>query len=147
MGFQNVSTYLNSGNVIFSSERVHVPDIQKRLEETFGFNIPALVRSMEDIIHLAKSIPSNWENNDEQKTDILFLWDEYNSANSINLIKTHPEVDYLIYIDGAIVWNILRDEYSKSGMNDFIKSKLYKNMTARNVNTVRKLAEICSTKS
>ncbi len=61
---------------------------------------------------------------------------------SIHLIKINPEVDRLIYIDGAIIWNISRDEYKKSAMNKFIGSIIYKNMTARNVNTIRKLAEI-----
>ena len=139
--FEDVSTYINSGNVLFSSEHIDVPAIEKRLEEIFGFSIPVLVRSMEDIIHLAKSIPENWENNNEQKTDILFLYEEYDSKESINLIKTNPEIDRLLYIKWAIVWNIFKSEYSKSGMNEFIKSKLYKNMTARNVNTVSKLAQ------
>lgn len=96
--FEDVSTYINSGNVLFSSEHIDVPAIEKRLEEIFGFSIPVLVRSMEDIIHLAKSIPENWENNNEQKTDILFLYEEYDSKESINLIKTNPEIDRLLYI-------------------------------------------------
>lgn len=41
-----------------------------------------------------------------------------------------------------IVWNLSKVDYATSGMKKFIGTKLYKNMTARNINTVRKLAEL-----
>ena len=56
--------------------------------------------------------------------------------------ETNNNVDTLIYIEGALIWNLRREHYSKSGMNTFIGTPIYKNMTARNVNTVRKLAEL-----
>ena len=58
--------------------------------------------------------------------------------------KSNPDVDSLEYIAGAgaIVWHILKKEYGKSGMNKFIGTEIYKNMTARNINTVRKLATL-----
>ncbi len=46
------------------------------------------------------------------------------------------------YSPGSIVWNIPRKDYDKSGLHKFIGTVLYKHMTARNCNTVRKLAEI-----
>lgn len=142
MGYTNVSTYINSGNVIFDAESEDFSKVAWVLEETFGFSIETIFRSGENILKLAGEIPKDWNNDDEQKTDILFLWDEYDSAKSLDLIKAHPEVDRLLYLPWAIVWNISRTDYVKSGMNEFIKSKLYKHMTARNVNTVRKLSEL-----
>lgn len=142
MGFQNVSTYINSGNVIFESEKHDFSNVEKTLKATFWFEIPVVFRTRESVIELAGRIPSKWQNNEEQKTDILFLWETYDNAESLKLIKTNPEVDHLLYIDGAIAWNIPRAKYNKSKMHDFIGTPLYKNMTARNVNTVRKLANL-----
>ena len=142
MGFQHISTYINSGNVIFSSEKDDFSNIEKILSETFGFQMHVVIRSAENIVNLASKIPKKWTNDEAQKTDILFLWDEYDSSSSLHLIEQNPLVDRLIYIDSAIVWNIYRAEANESKMDDFIGTKLYKNMTARNVNTMRKFREL-----
>jgi len=144
MGYENVLTYINSGNVIFETKRKNTGalagEIEKMLKKTFGFPIPTVVRDEKNIQKVAKAIPKKWENNKDQKTDVLFLWKKFDKKGTIQLIKTTPKVDTLKYIDGAIIWNVDRAKYNKSGMNDFIGTDVYKHMTARNVNTVRKLA-------
>lgn len=142
LGFDNVSTYINSGNVIFESDNAKFSNIESALAEKFGFEIKVVIRDEYNIRHLAETIPREYENNAEQKTDILFLWDDFDSPDSIDLIKIHPDIDNLHYISGAIIWNISKSNYSKSGMHKFIGSTVYKHMTARNINTVRKLAEL-----
>jgi uncharacterized protein (DUF1697 family) len=140
--FNNVSTYINSGNVIFESDNDDFSHIESALAEKFGFEIKVVIRDEYNIRHLAETIPREYENNAEQKTDILFLWDDFDSPDSIDLIKIHPDIDNLHYISGAIIWNISKSNYSKSGMHKFIGSTVYKHMTARNINTVRKLATL-----
>lgn len=146
LGFENVSTYINSGNVIFESDRVAdqvmLNSIEKALLKTFGFEIKTLVRSKENIQKICAQTSSEWINGDGQKTDVLFLWDEFDKKDSLELLAGKPGIDNLKYIDGAIVWNIDRSKYAKSAMNKFIGTLIYKNMTARNINTVRKLAEL-----
>lgn len=143
--FTNVSTYINSGNVIFESDVKDITtlhkDIEKALKKHFGFEISMVIRDAKTIQKLCKAIPQNWTNDTEQKTNVLFLWDEFDSKKSIGLITT-SSVDTLIYSNGAIIWNIQKADYNKSGMHKFIGTKIYKNMTARNVNTVRKLGEL-----
>lgn len=142
LGFSDVSTYINSGNVIFkTAAEVSTSHIEKALHKTFGFEIKVIVRDSKNIQKLCKALSSDWTNDTEQKTDILFLWDEYDNKQSIDLIKTSP-VDTLKYISGALVWNVKRKDYSKSGMNKFIGTAVYKHMTARNINTVRKLSAL-----
>lgn len=144
--YQNVSTYINSGNVIFESERnishESVKNIESAFEKEFGFFIRFLIIPAENLKKILEKIPENWENNSEQKTDILFLWGDFCSEKSLELIKINPEVDNIFYTSGAIIWHIEKKNYSKSGMNKFIGTKIYKNMTARNVNTVRKLVTL-----
>lgn len=143
LGFANVSTYINSGNVIFDSEQINQSTLASKIEEgiakTFGFSVPVIIRTAENIQNLAKDVPASWRNDSDQKTDILFLWDKFDSEETIKLIKTNPEVDELIYFPGAIVWHLDKKNYAKSGMHKFIGTEVYKNMTARNINTVRKL--------
>lgn len=145
LGFENVSTYINSGNVIFEADKTKESDLALKIEKAihvhFGFPVQVVVRSQKNIEKVAKTIPEDWEN-DIHKTDILFLWDEYASKKSLRLIEPKEGIDNLIYTNGAIVWNLDRKNYSKSAMNRFIGTELYKNMTARNVNTVRKLFDL-----
>lgn len=141
LGHGNVSTYINSGNVIFESKTLpKAGDIEQVLKKTFGFAIGVVLRDSASIAKVVKAIPAGWDNNAEVKTDVLFLWDEYSKKSSLSLITPHPEADKLKYTDGAIIWRITRKFHTKSGVRKFIGTPLYKNMTARNVNTVRKLA-------
>ncbi len=143
LGYENVRTYINSGNVLFdvraSLSDEDVTAIEKAIEKKFGFHVPTVVRSRADISALLKKIPSEWTNNTEQKTDVLFLWDSHDSKKTLALIASTPGVDTLIYMKGAIIWHVDREQYAKSGMHKFIGTGIYKAMTARNVNTVRKL--------
>lgn len=146
--FQNISTYINSGNVIFDSnekdESVLTAQVETILQKAFGLKIPVVLRSLAEIKKVAETIPSEWTNDVEQKTDILFLWKSYCSKKTLGLIKQVEGIDNLKYVAGAVIWNVDRKHYSKSGMNKFVGTEVYKNMTARNVNTVRKLLELMS---
>lgn len=142
LGFLNVSTYINSGNIIFETDKKELDGlITKALHKKFGFEIRVLIRDSNNIQKLCKSIPDGWTNDTDQRTDVLFLWSEFDNKKSISLIKT-SEVDRLKYSNGAIIWNINKQDYKKSGLNKFVGTVLYKNMTARNVNTIRKLNEL-----
>ena len=143
LGYKNVITYINSGNVIFETEKDDlISSIEQKIEKTFGFHVRVVTRTKKDIENICDRVPKVWVNDSKEKTDVIFLWDEYKSKSSLNLIETNPKVDTLKYIDGAIVWHLKKDDYNKSGMNTFIGTPIYKNMTARNINTVRKIAAL-----
>jgi len=50
-----------------------------------------------------------------------------------------PNIDEVIYIDGSLVWHLEKKNYRKSGITRMAKTEIYKNMTVRNINTVRKI--------
>lgn len=148
LGFENVSTYINSGNVIFETSLTDTQGmmhrIEKEIEKDFGFKVRVLVKDLKNIRSILARIPAKWLNDAEQRTDVIFLWENYNKKSSLALIKINPEVDSLMYTNGAIIWSIKRSDYKKSKMNKFIGTEVYKNMTARNINTTRKLQELMS---
>lgn len=146
LGFKNVSTYINSGNVVFETNETEVVKIVEKIEQAilkkFKLTIRVVVRDAKNIAKVIKAIPKDWVNDKEQKSDVLFLWEEYCTKASLKLIKVNPKVDTLKYVEGAILWHVNKKDYGQSGMNKFIGTKVYKNMTARNVNTVKKLANL-----
>jgi uncharacterized protein (DUF1697 family) len=146
LSFANVSSYINSGNIIFQSDDKDIGNLVQKIEQAikkeFSLPLRVVVRDSKNIEKLCKAIPADWTNDTDKRTDVLFLWKEYDSKKSIDLIKANPGVDILKYVSGAIVWNLKRKDYTKSSMRKFIGTLIYKNMTARNVNTVRKLGEL-----
>lgn len=147
LGCDNVRTYINSGNVIFSDSRT-ATELTGLLEAAivteFSLTIRVLIRDLPNIQHLCDTIPPEWTNDTEQKTDVMFLWNEIDDDTILQKISTKPDIENVLYIDGALVWNIGRKNVTKGSGIKLIKTDLYKSMTVRNINTVRKLAAMMS---
>jgi len=143
MGYSNVSTYLNSGNVLFETQ-VHQnliqEDVPKILLQEFGFEIPTLIKSEEEIKSIASVIPHEWQNDQEQKTDVAYLFPEVDSEKTVDEIPAKRAYVDFIYVKGAIIWHVMKEDYNKSQLNKLVGQKLYQKMTVRNVNTARFLA-------
>lgn len=143
IGYSNVSTYLNSGNALFETQdnqKQIQEDVSKALLEEFGFEITTLIKSEDEIKKIASVIPVEWQNNKEQKTDVAFLFPEVDSEETVDKIHVKREYVDLIYVEGAIIWHIMKKDYNKSQLNKLVGQKLYQQMTVRNVNTARFLA-------
>lgn len=144
MGYTNVSTYINSGNIFFESASNAKEDsakIQSKLKSAFGFDIPIVILDQKTIQKIAKAIPPEWKNDTDQRTDILFLFKEFDRKKTLDIIKRKEGVDSLIYVPGAIAWNLHRKHLAQSGMRKLIGTPLYKNATIRNVNSLRTFVE------
>ena len=143
-GFSNVSTYINSGNVIFNSndkENSITENIEKALQTMTGNEIKVLVKTKCEMLKIANAIPSDWQNNDDQKTDVAYLFESIDNENIINVLPIKREYIQIIYIQGALIWNVRRADYNKSHLNKIISHTVYTDMTIRNVNTARYLAK------
>jgi uncharacterized protein (DUF1697 family) len=145
LGYAKVSTYINSGNILFTSLKraeVILKEITIAQEKKFGFEIPTLVKTQKEMKKIAVAIPKNWQNNDQQKTDVAYLFKEIDTKEIIDDLPVKKEFLTIKYVKGALIWNVRRVNYNKSHLNKIISHKLYKLMTLRNVNTARLLANI-----
>lgn len=144
--YTDIVTYINSGNVIFSTTKNTSEGlrntIETALEKEFWFPITTLVITAKDIIDIAKKLPTERQNNTEQKSDIAFLFPEIDRRDIIDELPIRKEFIDMYYTSGAIYWNINRENYNKSHINKIISHKHYKSMTVRNINTVRILANM-----
>lgn len=146
VGMSFVVTYINSGNIVFATDHSSKTGISEILEEAietdFGLNIKVLVRSLDDITAVVQALPDTWKNDQQMKSDVLFLWEEADDESVLEKLVINPEVDTVKYVPGAILWSVEKKHYKKSGMNKIIGTKLYKQVTVRNVNTTRKIYEL-----
>jgi len=143
LGYKNISTYINSGNIIFESadkiDAVH-RDIEKILKKEFGFEIPALIKTGKDMKKIAEAIPASWQNDEAYKTDVAYLFGKIDSKRILDELPVNKTFIDVRYVSGAVFWNINRKNYNKSRINKLIGHELYQFMTVRNVNTARFLA-------
>lgn len=141
----DVRTYINSGNVLFSSPASDPDKLARKLETAFqaefGFIVPTLVIPGEDFKAIAAIIPEAWQNNSDTKCDVLFLWKGLDSPAILGQLPLRQGIDeHTKYQKGALLWCVSRKDIGRSGMLKLVGTPLYKQMTIRNCNTVRKLA-------
>ena len=77
LDYKDVKTYLNSGNVIFSSDEADMIRITSRIEEMiknqFSLDIPVFVISKEDLEDILHHAPEWWENESKEIYDNLIF--------------------------------------------------------------------------
>ena len=142
LGLKDVRTYINSGNVIFKDSRTPatlVPQIESAIENEFGFAIKVVLRDLANITRVAGTLPSTWVNDATMKCDVMFLWESYDSARVLDQLVVKPSIDDVKYVPGAILWRVDKSNVTRSGLMKIAGTDLYKHMTIRNCNTVRKL--------
>ncbi len=151
LGFKDVLIYINSGNAVFSSSaKPKASEVQAALEKHFGFGIPTLVLSGEKIKAIASAIPKTWTNDKPQpdksgqKSDVLYLFDDINKPDVLDKLGHRPELETMVYMDGAVLANISRQNQTKYSLLRIVGTPLYKQMTIRNITTAKKLAELVS---
>jgi uncharacterized protein (DUF1697 family) len=145
LGYTNVRTYINSGNVIFETseaEQTLANTFEQAIEQTFGFRVPVVIRTAENICELAQQLPASWKNDQDTKTDVMFLWPSIDTADILDRVIIKPDIDQVMRLPGALVWHVSRANVNKGGMLKLVGTDTYKQMTVRNCNTLLKLAEL-----
>ena len=146
--FSDVKTFINSGNVIFTAPATDVtgliPRIERAIAKDIGLPIKVLLRDRDSLKRLVTAIPPKWVNDTTAKCDVFFLWDEVDSPKILDQFPSNPDVEDIKYVPGAVVWHVDRSRYGKSKLPKIVGTSLYKQMTIRNVNTVRKILALVS---
>ncbi len=114
VGFSDVKTYLNTGNVIFSaSSEPSSKTLSEAIEAAFGIDVPVLVLEANTICRIAESIPESWKNDSDQKSDVCYLFPEIDDATIVMKVGCNSDIETGLYVPGALLWNIERKFYSR----------------------------------
>ncbi len=147
MGFTNVKTYINSGNIIFVSSDLDTlslaAKIEHRLNETFKFSISVVVKSLTEMQTLIDSIPQSWRANKDFRHYVMFLRPSVDKPSARDELKINSEMEEVIYVPGALLWSAEIARLGRSKVQRVIfGTKLYKEMTIRNLNTTLKVYDL-----
>lgn len=149
LGFREVKTYLNSGNVIFSSgdgnaERL-TGQIESMIESQFGFSIPVFVISKEELEEILCHAPEWWGNENKEIYDNLIFIMPPTTFDEVfrEIGQPREELEKIKDYREAVFWSFSRKDYQKTNWwpgtaSAAVRSKL----TIRTANTVRKLIEM-----
>ena len=148
MGFEQVRTYINSGNVVFKTSKSAPAALSKKIEERmeseFGFTAPVITRTAAEMGRAIEGNPFTQESrSDPSKVFIAFLGQapkaeavERLQARATKAERAHGsgrEI-YVYYVDGMGRAKLLT--------HGVLERILAVNATMRNWNTVSKLYEM-----
>ena len=149
LGLSDVRTYINSGNVIFSTRASDAQRlsgrIEKALEQHTRMAIKVLVIDHKTLKTMVDAIPRNWVDDKTMRTYVLLLWKELDDRTILDRLPIKPGIDELRYTSGAVVWRVDRENVGRSQMNRIVGTPMYKQITIRSANTMRKLNELTAT--
>ncbi len=148
LGFQNVSTYINSGNVIFEAEAT-TDKVSKQIKTTLEKNfepalgpIKVLVVSHTQLKTIARKAPKGFgQEPAKYYSDVIFLID-VTADEAFGTFEPHPEVDAVWKGPGVVYFRRLSAERTRSRMSKIVGKPIYKNMTIRSWNTTTKLLSL-----
>ena len=146
-GFQNVATYINSGNVIFDSdlEKTDVRNTcEKLILEDFGLDITTYVISASELTEALRFSPSWWNNAPHTRHDVFFVIPPMTATKlCAHVGEIKKEYEKLAHYGELIFWSTSMDVFSKTRWSKISQDKeAYSTITVRNANTVLKLAEL-----
>lgn len=151
IGFDNVSSYINSGNLFFSSLENHescITKIKNLLETNYDFTIPFALITKEEYLEEKAELPDWWKE-DLARKDVLFFSYNFDKSNIFDFIDNSTFHSEVVYVGrNAVFWGKYDEsEYLKTTYHKkLIKKDFYKKITIRNSNTFEKIAKILEEK-
>lgn len=147
LGLSNVQTYIQSGNVIFDHALTDQQSLEilihKQILAHWGFEVPVIVKSTEEIKNVAKNNPYLPEKSDEtEKLCVTFL----SAAPEQQLVENIQNEDYgddsFVIVEKHVYQHCAAGFGRTKLVNNFFERKLKVKVTGRNWNTVNKLVEL-----
>ena len=150
-GFENldyaeVKTYLNSGNVIFSSDEADTIKTTSRIEEMiknqFHLDIPVFVISKEELEDILYHAPDWWGDESKEIYDnLIFIMPPATFKDVYNEIGEPKEgLEKIEEYKETVFWSFNRKDYQKTNWWSKTASVNISNkLTIRTANTVKKI--------
>ena len=139
--FHDVSTYINSGNVVFSTKRkgrALERSIEEHLEATFGFDIPTYVRTAGEVRELLGAEPFDVGSGDTYQVGFLHSRPPAAVCRAVEALST--ETDQLVVVGRDLHWRIAGKVMDSTLNAGALNKALSVPITTRTTTMLRKLA-------
>ena len=133
MGFQNVQTYIQTGNVLIDTIICDIHQLESKLKNTYGFDIPVTIRSKAEL-RAVQQHPIFLKDN----VYTMFLKEEI-SKEKLELLNSIVDDEFAVLDHKTIIINLSKNYHQTKYTNTFFENKLKMASTVRNRNTVNKI--------
>jgi uncharacterized protein (DUF1697 family) len=124
LGFEGVSTYIASGNVLFESGERDAAKLERKieraLEQRFRLPVKVVVLDRAAYSRIVNAIPKSWESDASLRANVAFVRRGTEAKQVVRELEPDSAVEEVKAIGGAA----------------------YKELTVRNLNTTLKLHEL-----
>ena len=151
LGYENVLTFLNSGNVVFMSdvedENMICNNIHKMIKEKFNIDIPIYVTEVSRLKELLDNQPNWWgTSNKEIYDNIIFIIPPTTYEEVYNVMgEPKKELEQIKEYKNCIFWSYNLQEYRKTNWwSKTASTSISNSITIRTANTMKKILELCN---
>jgi uncharacterized protein (DUF1697 family) len=147
-GFTDVSTYINSGNILFDSESADSAALKSTCEamilQRFGLSISTNVILASDLIDALANAPDWWNTDKESTNNAIFVIPPLTTEEVFVAVgSAKPEYERVACHGRVIFWSAPLATFSRTRWSKVVGNKaIYNAITIRNANTTLKLAEL-----
>ncbi len=149
LGFSEIITYINSGNVIFSSviddKNLLSNRIKQMIKDNFDLEIPVFIVLQEELGELLKGAPDWWGNDNTEIYDNLIFMLPPLTYKEFSEQIGNPKEEYekVHHYKDVIFWSFCRKNYQKTNWwSKTASSNVSSMITIRTANTVRKIVDL-----
>lgn len=143
-GFRNVTTYIQSGNVLFESNLKSSARLSRAIEEAVarevGCTAPVVIVTQEQLESIVINAPPGFGTDPGRyRYDVIFIRPPLCARDILPTISLKDGVDEASESNGALYFTRLIKRSSQSHLSKIVNTAAYKSMTIRNWNTTREL--------
>lgn len=149
LGFVNVFTYMNSGNVVFSfdeNSKIIIGDkIKAMIKERFDLDIPVFIIAQEELKNLLSNAPDWWDTDEKEIYDNLIFIMPSTTAELVAEKIGEPTkgLEKICMYKNFIFWSFDRSKYAKANWWKKTASVgVGEMLTIRTANTLKKIIEV-----
>ncbi len=148
-GFQDVVTYIQSGNVIFrapvAAPSILTTRIEEMLASAFGYQARVVLRSRDQLEAVVAGAPAGFGSQpDRYRYDAIFLMPPLTASAAMEDVLVRPGVDGAWAGKEVLYFSRLIAQASRSYLSRLVSMPVYQDMTIRNWNTTTRLLKLMS---
>lgn len=142
LGFTDVKTYVNSGNVAFSGRQASLAKVEKAIAAVAGWDVPVVLRTQDDLADVLQTNPLGDVATNASRHLVLFADAKIDAkkASDLDAGELAPEA-FAIHGREAYLWlpnGVQRSPLAKA----FNEKRFGVRLTGRNFRTVERLASL-----
>ena len=144
MGFAEVLTFIQSGNILFKAAEKDRTELTKKIEsvlsERFSYKSRIVTVTHQELKKVVQGAPKGFgKDPGKYRYDVIFLKEPLTPKEAMKNVSTKEDIDNAYIGKSVLYFSRLISKASQSHIKKIIQLPVYQNMTIRNWNTTTKI--------